>query len=122
MDRAKWHRGQGKGAQRLKVDRTRRPGQKDNRDYNKWNEELKIVVKALGRLVLHQEDSMSVLRVDTEMVAFMKNRGPNIDGRQPLTREEGKRLKTCWAAAPNVLLSAWLAAIKFRIQELPRIR
>ena len=61
-----------------KVDRTRRPGQKDNKDYNKSNEELKIVVKALGRLVLHQEDSMSVLRVDTEMVAFMKNRGPKV--------------------------------------------
>ena len=77
QDRAKWHRGQGKGYQKSKNRSSQNPRQeqkswweaKDQCGYSKNSEaELKSVVKALGRLVLCQEDSLSVMHLGSQCV------------------------------------------------------
>ena len=81
--RAKWHRGQGKGAQQNQRAKGRpqqqqswwekdRSDKHDNKIYSK-HDDLKQAVKALGRLVLRQEDSLAVMQLDCQFIIFMKN-------------------------------------------------
>ena len=52
---------------------------KDNCGYPRSNDELKSVVKALGRLVLRQEDSLAVMQLDCQFVIFTKNKSQSAE-------------------------------------------
>ncbi|CAE7293723.1 unnamed protein product, partial [Symbiodinium pilosum] len=131
--RAKWQRGQGKGTQRPKGKRSQQQSwwEKDRgqRGYSKSNEDLKNVVKALGRLVLRQEDSLSVMQLDCQFVIFMKNK-PDTDQavnwsitNQLLSvgnhwwERKAQGPKALRQPLRTVLFSSWLTAIKYRINE-----
>ena len=143
--RAKWHRGQGKGTQPAQPKPKGGPsqqqdqknwweGRRDNRGYNRDND-LTGVVKALGKLVLRQEDSLSVIQLDCQFVKFMKNYKPTTTaatdnqpdwtvtsqllsvGNHWKTRKE-RDPKSLSQPLRTVLLSAWLTAIRYRIDEL----
>ena len=137
-DRAKWRRGQGKGTnpkrkgkQEYRQDQKTWWENKDNRGYSK-NEDLKSVVKALGKLVLRQEDSLSVIQLDCQFVIFMKNHKPasTTDTIPDWTvtsqllavgnhwRSQKERdLKSLSQPLRTVLFSSWLTAIRYRIDE-----
>ena len=138
QDRAKWHRGQGKGAQQRpkgrtenKQDQNKSWWDKDSRGYSKSNDELKSVVKALGRLVLRQEDSLAVMHLDCQFVIFMRNKS-QAAGTMPdwsVTSQlltVGSHWKDRKEREPQsltqplrtVLFSAWLTGIKHRVAEL----
>ena len=107
-------------------------GQKGNdRSYSRNQEDLRSVVKALGRLVMRQEDSLSVLSLDMELVVFMRNRDPKLSPDQDLSVTQqlltvGNHWRQVKEKDPNslnqplrtVLLSSWLTAIKLRVQEI----
>ena len=131
--RAKWHRGQGKGTQRPKGKQSQQQSwwdkDRDQRGYNKSNEDLKNVVKALGRLVLRQEDSLSVTQLDCQFIIFMKNK-PDSDrvANWSITTQllavgnhwrerKAQDPKTLEQPLRTVLFSSWLTAIKYRINE-----
>ena len=86
-DRAKWHRGQGKGSQQVQRPKGKPQQQqswwdKDHKGYAKSNDDLKQVVKALGRSVLRQEDSLSVMQLDCQFIIFMRNPVQTADSSQ----------------------------------------
>ena len=131
--RAKWQRGQGKGTQCPKGKQSQQQSwwdkDRDQRGYSKSNEDLKNVVKALGRLVLRQEDSLLVTQLDCQFVIFMKNK-PDSDQavNWSITNQllsAGNHWRERKAQDPKalgqplrtVLLSSWLTAIKYRINE-----
>ena len=140
QERAKWHRGLGKGYQKSKGRPNQNPRQeqkswweaKDQRGYSKNSEaELKSVVKALGRLVLRQEDSLSVMHLDSQYVIFMKNKSSGVESMQDWSvtaqlLSVGSHWKDRKEREPQslsqplrtVLFSSWLTAIKFRIGEI----
>ena len=129
----KWQRGQGKGTQRLQGKQSQQQSwwdkDRDQRGYNKSNEDLKNVVKALGRLVLRQEDSLSVTQLDCQFVIFMKNKAEaDQSANWSITGQllsVGNHWRDRKAQSPKdlnqplrtVLFSSWLTAIRFRIQE-----
>ena len=97
--------------------------------YSKSNEDLKNVVKALGRSVLRQEDSLSVMQLDCQFIIFMKNK-PDSDqvANWSVTTQlsavgnhwrerKAQDLKTLGQPLRTVLFSSWLTAIKYRINE-----
>ena len=142
--RAKWHRGQGKGTQQTQPkpkggtaqqqEQKNWWGRRDNRGYNK-DSDLKSVVKALGRLVLRQEDSLSVIQLDCQFVIFMKNHKPatpaTTDALPDWTvtaqllsvgnhwkSQKERDPKSLTQPLRTVLFSSWLTAIRYRIDEL----
>ena len=132
-NRAKWQRGQGKGTQRPKGKQSQQQSwwdkDRDQRGYNKSNEDLKNVVKALGRLVLRQEDSLSVMQLDCQFVIFMKNKADTDQSANWSITSQLLSVGNHWrdrkAQSPKdlnqplrtVLFSSWLTAIRFRIHE-----
>ena len=80
----KWPKGPGKGSgQGQGYNQDRRPRNQntwwsDNRNQgsSRSSENLKNLVRAMGRLLIRQEDSLSILQQDTQLMLFLKNRDP----------------------------------------------
>ncbi|CAE7734477.1 unnamed protein product [Symbiodinium pilosum] len=139
--RAKWHRGQGKGAQQNQRAKGRPQQQswwekeKSDKYDNKSNskhDDLKQAVKALGRLVLRQEDSLAVMQLDCQFIIFMKNTASESSSKQIpdwiVTKQmltvgnhwrdrKAKDPKSLGQPLRTVLFSSWLTAMKFRIDD-----
>ena len=127
-------RGQGKGSQQAQRPKGRPQQQqswwdKDHKGYAKSNDDLKQVVKALGCLVLRQEDSLSVIQLDCQFIIFMRNPVQSTDSSQTpdwsVTKQllsVGKHWRDRKAKDPKslgqplrtVLFSAWLTDFEAR--------
>ena len=89
------------------------------------------IVKALGRRVLRQEDTLAVTQLDCQLVIFMKIKSQQSDQgmdwsvtssllatRNHWRETKEKGAKSLGQQLRTVLFSSWLTAIKFRTQEI----
>ena len=105
----------------------------DNRGYSKSNDDLKQAVKALGRLVLRQEDSLAVTQLDCQFIILMKNAPQQANPENlpdwTVTKQlfqvgsywrdrKAKDPKSLGQPLRTVLFSSWLTALRYRINEM----
>ena len=132
---AKWHKSQGKGYNKPKGsnDRQKSWWEKDkNQRSHDQDSDLRGVVKALGRLVLRQEDSLAVMQLDCQFINFMRSPAKSQEDNAPewsatpqlysvgchWRDQKAKNPQSLQQPLRTVLFSSWLTAIRFRIEEI----
>ena len=78
QQRTKWPKGPGKG-QGYNQERKSKQQWWDNarnQSSSHSSDDLKNLVRAMGRLLIRREDSISILQQDTQLIVFLKNRDP----------------------------------------------
>ena len=135
QQRTKWPKGPGKG-QGYNQDKKQKQQQQwwgDSRNHGSSHssDDLKNIVRAMGRLLIRQEDSLSILQQDTQLVVFLKNREQGKPASEDWSIVQalflvGKRWREQKEKSPNqvtqplrvVLLGSMLDAILNRVKQL----
>ena len=141
QQRTKWPKGPGKG-QGYNQDRKPKQqqwwGDSRNQGSSHSSDDLKNIVRAMGRLLIRQEDSLSILQQDTQLIVFLKNREQSKPASEDWSIVQalflvGKHWREQKEKSPNqvtqplrvVLLGSMLDAILNRVKQLetdPKLR